>query len=113
MKMLDFNAIQQPTWPIKLRDEAKTIVNLSAPTVELFDRLAASTPALQEAAKTKDGATIRALYELLADLINNNEDGITVTAEELRDKYRLKLYDVIVFYAGYMDFVKEIQEAKN
>lgn len=61
MKMLDFNAIQQPTWPVKLKDDAQTVVNLSAPTVALVDRIAAAAPGLQEATKTKDGRTIRAV----------------------------------------------------
>lgn len=113
MKMLDFNALQKPTWPIKLRDDAQTIVNLSTPTVELVNRLIAATPDLQEVAKTKDGKTIRAVYELIADLMNCNEDGFTFTAEELRDKYKLTLLDVFKFTAGYLEFVKEIQEVKN
>jgi hypothetical protein len=113
MKMLDFNALQKPTWPVKLKDEAQTVVTLSAPTVELVDRLISATPELQEAAKTKDGRTIRAVYELIADLMNCNEDGFIFTAEELRDKYRLTLIDVFKFCAGYMTFVKEMQDAKN
>lgn len=113
MKMLDFNALQQPTWPVKLKDKAQTVVNLSAPTVELVDRLIAATPELQEAAKTKDGQTIRAVYELIADLMNCNDDGFTFTAEELRDKYQMTLLDVFRFTAGYMEFIKEMQDAKN
>lgn len=113
MKMLDFNAIQQPTWPLKLKDDAQTIVNLSAPTVELVDRLTAATPALKEAAQTKDGGTIRAVYELVADLLNCNDDGFTFTAEELRDKYKMTLLDVFRFVSGYMEFIKEMQDAKN
>lgn len=113
MKMLDFNALQKPTWPIKLKDEAQTVVNLSTPTVELVDRLIAATPELQEVAKTKDGKTIRAVYALIADLMNCNEDGFTFTAEELRDKYKMTLLDVFKFSAGYLEFVKEMQDAKN
>lgn len=113
MKMLDFNALQQPTWPIKLKDDAQTVVNLSVPTVELLDRLTAATPGLQEAAKTKDGATVRATYALIADLMNCNDDGYTFTAEELRDRYRMTLLDVFQFVAGYLEFMQELQNAKN
>lgn len=110
-KMLDFNAIQAPTWDIKLKDG--TAVRLSVPTVEFVDRLTAIAPEIEEAAKSKDGRTIKALYEFVADVMNNNEDGFTFTAEELRDKYRLSLYDVTIFFGGYFDFIKEIQDAKN
>lgn len=113
MKMLDFNAIQQPIWPVKLKDEAQTVVHLTTPTVDLVDRLVAATPELQEVAQKKDGRAARAVYELIADLMNCNDDGYTFTAEELRDKYRLTLLDVFRFAAGYMEFVKEMQDAKN
>jgi hypothetical protein len=113
MKMLDFNAIQQPTWPVKLKDDAQTVVNLLTPSVGLLDRLTAAVPELQEVAKTKDGRTVRAVYELIAEIISCNDDGFTFTAEELRDKYRLTLLDLFKFVAGYLEFVKEMQDAKN
>ena len=113
MKMLDFNAIQQPTWTIKLKDDAQTVVNILTPSVGLLDRLTAAVPELQEVAKTKDGRTVRAVYELIAEIISCNDDGFTFTAEELRDKYRMTLLDLFKFVAGYLEFVKEMQEAKN
>lgn len=113
MQMLDFNAIEQPTWPIKLKDEAQTVVHLSAPTVELYDRLIAAAPRMEEAAKNKDGRTILAIYELVADILNCNDDGFTFNAEELRDKYKMTLLDVFKFVAGYLQFMQEMQEAKN
>lgn len=113
MKALDFNAIEQPTWLVTLKDNDKTAVHLTAPTVDLVDRLVAMAPELQNVAEYKDGRTIRAVYALTADVMNCNDDGFTFTAEELRDKYRLSLLDVFKFVAGYLDFVKEIQDAKN
>lgn len=113
MKMLDFNALQKPTWPVKLKDDAQTIVNLSVPTVDLVNRLIAAAPELQDVAKNKDGDTIRAVYCLIADLMSCNEDGFSFTAEELRDKYKMTLLDVFHFAAGYMEFLKEMQDAKN
>lgn len=113
MQMLDFNAIQQPTWPVKLKDEEQTVVNISAPTVELLDRLQATTPELAEVAQTKDGRAIRKIYDLVADLMNCNDDGYTFTGEELLTKYRLSFLDVIRFTSGYLSFIKDINEAKN
>lgn len=113
MNMLDFNAIEQPTWPLKLKDKEQTVVNLSAPSVELFDRLVAITPGLDAAVKEKNGKTIRAVYELVAEVMNFNDDGFIFTADELRDKYRMTLLDVFKFVAGYMEFMREIQDAKN
>lgn len=113
MKALDFNALTQPTWQITLKDDAHTAVNLAAPTVDLVERLIAAEPELSEAAKTKDGRTIRAVYALTAEIMNCNDDGYTFTAEELRDKYRLTLLDVFRLHAGYMEFIQEMQNAKN
>lgn len=113
MKTLDFNAIEQPTWSVVLKDDGKTTVHLTAPTVELFDKLIAVAPELEAVAATKDGKTVRAVYTLVADVMNCNDDGFTFTAEELRDKYRLSLLDVFKLTAGYMEFIKEIQDAKN
>lgn len=111
MQMLDFNAIQQPTWPLKLKDG--TVVTLSVPTVDLLERLMAASGELDDIAKSKDGKEIRETYELIADLMNCNDDGFTFTAEELRDKYKMTLLDVFRFSAGYMEFISEIQNAKN
>lgn len=113
MQMLDFNALQQPSWPVKLKDDEQTVVHVSAPTVELYDRLIAATPELENVSKTKDGRTIRALYNLVADIMSINDDGYKFTGEELRDKYRLTLVDIIRFVGGYLNFQKEIQDAKN
>lgn len=113
MKMLDFNAIQQPTWQLKLKDDAQTVVNLSVPSVDLMDRLEASIPEFQEITKNKDGRAIRKLYDLVAEVFNCNDDGLTFTGEELRTKYRMSLLDLAKFELGYLDFIGEIKEAKN
>ncbi len=113
MQMLDFNAIQQPTWPIKLKDDAQTIVNIAAPTVELLERLQAAAPELAAVAQTKDGRAVRKIYNLVADLMNCNDDGFTFTGDELLTKYRLSFLDVIRFTSGYLNFIKDINDAKN
>ena len=113
MKALNFNTIQQPTWPVTLKDDDQTTVNLTAPSVELVDRLVAMAPELEEVAKTKDGRTIRACYELLAEVMSCNADGFKFTAEELRDKYKLTFVDLLILENGYMEFIAEIKNAKN
>lgn len=113
MQMLDFNALQTPTWPVKLRDKDQTEVNLNYPDVDLIDRLMAMAPELQRVTETKDGATIRAVYELMAELLSYNADGFKFTAEELRDRYKMRFLDMVMLVAGYMDFISEAQNAKN
>lgn len=113
MEMLDFNAIQQPTWPLKLKDDDQTVVHLSYPTLELVDRLTALSGELRGIAAKKDGKAIRATFGTVAEVMNHNEDGFTFTAEELRDKYRMTLLDLARFVSGYMDFLQEANNAKN
>lgn len=113
MQMFDVNAIQQPTLDIKLGDPDQTVVHLSYPTVELLDRLMAVAPEIEEVAKKKDGAVIRALYGVIADVMNCNNDGYTFTAEELRDKYRFSLLAVAKFITVYFEFIEQANNAKN
>lgn len=113
MQMFDVNAIQQPTWPMKLGDPEQTVVHLCYPTVELLDRLMAVAPEIEEIAKRKDGAVIRALYNVIADVMNCNDDGYTFTGEELRDKYRMSLLVIAKFVAGYFEFIEQANTAKN
>lgn len=112
-KMLDLNALDQPILEVKLRDEKHTIFRLSTPTVSLVERFSAAKGELAALLKSRDVAKIKALYELTAEVISNNADYITVTAEELRDKYRLTLGDIVTIFSAYLDFIKEINSAKN
>lgn len=113
MEMLDFNAIQQPTWPLKLKDDAQTIVHLSYPSLELVDRMTALGGELRKIAAKKDGKAIRASFEVVAEVMNYNEDGFTFTADELLTKYRMSLLDMARFVSGYMEFLQEANNAKN
>ena len=96
-----------------LRDEEQTKVELTAPSVELVDRLTAMVPELEEVAVTKDTKAIKACYRLIAEVMSCNEDGFTFTAEELRDRYNMRFIDLVLFAKGYFDFLGEIKNAKN
>jgi hypothetical protein len=113
MKTLDLNALEQPILEITLRDESKTKFRLTTPTTKLVERFLAAKAEVAEAVKTRKEEKIRALFELTAEFFSCNADFITVTAEELRDLYRLNLSDLVVVFAAYLDFIKEFNEAKN
>lgn len=112
-KMLDLNALDQPILEIKLKDEKRTIFRLTTPTVKLVERFMTVKDELGSVAKTRDVEQIKKLYDLTAELISCNADYITVTAEELRDKYRLTFGDLVVIFAAYLDFINEFNSAKN
>lgn len=112
-KTLDLNALDQPILEIKLRDENRTIFRLTAPTAKLVERFVAAKSELSSIASSRDAGKIKQIYELTAELISCNADYFTVTAEELRDKYRVGFGDLIVIFAAYLDFIKEFNNAKN
>ena len=68
---------------------------------------------MSEIAQSRDIEKIKKLFELTAELISCNAEYITVSAEELRDKYRLTFGDIVVIFAAYLDFIKEFNNAKN
>ena len=107
MQMFDFNAIQQPTWPVKLADDAQTVVHLSYPS------LTAMSASLQEVVNGNNSEIVKKAFGVVAEVMNCNADGLTFTAEELRDKYHMTLLGMARFTAGYLTFLKEANDAKN
>lgn len=113
MKKLDFNALEKPVLELTLKDEAKTVVRLTTPTEDLVERLTTAAAELKEVLSKGDGEAIKAIFALIAALMNCNLDGLVFTAEDLREKYGMKLYEATVFVKVYLDFIEEINSAKN
>lgn len=112
-KTFDFNALEQPTLEVTLKDDKHTKIRLTVPYEALFERFLAASKELDKLVKKPTGALIRACFELWADIFSCNADGITFTAESLRDEYGLKLEHLIIFQSVYFDFITDIQNAKN
>lgn len=113
MQMFDFNTIQQPTWPVKLADADQTVVHLSYPSLELADKLTAMSQSLKDVVNSNNSETVRKAFGVVAAVMSCNEDGLTFTAEELRDKYHMTLLGMARFTAGYLNFLQEANNAKN
>lgn len=113
VKKLDFNALETPVLEITLRDKEQTVVRITAPTEKNVERFMAMAGDIQALKNDNTGETIKAAFELIAELINCNLDELTVTADSLRDKYGLKLYDAIIFIKVYLEFLQELENAKN
>lgn len=112
-RVFDFNSLEQPVLEVTLKDEAKTTVRLTVPTEELFERFVGMSQEMEKLVKNPDGALIRAVYNLWAEIFSCNADGLAFTAESLRDTYNIKLAHLICFQPAYLDFIAEIQNAKN
>jgi hypothetical protein len=112
-KTLDFNKLQRPTLELVMSDDARTVINVTTPSEALLEKIQANIDELEAAAKRNDIEGIKRSYILAAEVISCNLEGVTVTAEELRDKYKLGIDHAILFFSAYLDFITEIQNAKN
>lgn len=112
-RRLDLNALEQPTLELTLLDEAKTTVHMTFPEVKLIERLQAVAPDLRAVQNSQDVSSINKLYQLAAELISNNEEGLQVTAEDLRGKYRVRFVHLVFIFNDYLDFIREINNEKN
>lgn len=113
MQMFDFNAIQKPVWPVKLADDAQTVVHLSYPSLDMVEKMMALSTELKDVVNKNNSETVRKSFEVVAAVMNCNEDGMTFTAEELRVKYHMTLLGMARFVAGYLSFMQEANNAKN
>lgn len=114
-KTLNFNTLKRPTLPLVMMDEAQTLIKVTSPSTALVEELQAVAPDLTEALNSadEDPAGIQAIYDLAARLMSHNLDGIPVTVDDLRNKYKLGLEELVFFYMAYVDFIEEIKTTKN
>lgn len=112
-KILDFNSYRRPELILVMKDEKGTALHITTPTEQLVEELRANLTELQRALTGQDEEASRTVYHLAAKLINCNLDGVTTTPEELAKKYSLNLEDMAIFFTAYMEFIEEIQNAKN
>ena len=110
-RRFSFNTFEQPTLEVELRG-GKTI-HLEIPTVAAVERLRDSIPALKKRITAENIGDLRRFYELLADLMSFNTEGIRFTAEGLERDYRITLDAMIPFFADYMAFIDEVRASKN
>lgn len=113
-RALDLNAIEQPTLDITMRDKDRTVFHLSVPSVEFVEELQALDPVIAKMKKGNNAVeSVKQLFGFFAKIFSHNEDGIQVTAEDLRDRYKLNLLHIFSIYGEYMAFIDEIKNAKN
>ena len=112
-KLLDFNTLVPPTLSLVMRDEAKTEIEVGIPTESLVEELQAVAPNMTRALASNESEAVPVIYDLAARLISCNQQGLQVTADDLRGKYKLNLEGLIFFYNAYIEFIGEITNAKN
>lgn len=112
-KILDLNTVARPVLTLIMQDESKTRFDVTTPTESLVEELRQIAPQLSASLQDPDKMDNRAPYDLAARLISCNAQGRRVTAEDLRDVFRMNLETLLIFYGAYTDFIDEITKAKN
>ena len=112
-KKLDFNSIEPLVLELTMKDDDRTCIRVSTPTEALVEELQQVAPKLNAAIKGKNEASTESIYDLAARLICCNLDDIKVTAEELRNKYRMNLENLLIFFGAYIAFINEVTHEKN
>lgn len=112
-KGLNFRNFIQPTLPITMNDAEETLFTVTAPTVELVERVDANKEDIVAVLRQGDLESTAELWKLTADLISCNKEQRAVTAEELKGKYGMSYQMLLAFFVAYVDFINEIKDAKN
>lgn len=114
-RTFDFNAVLQQTLETKLNDPEGTVLHVTTPPEGLIEQLAASQDEMSSlwAANGSNVEKVRAAYKLAASIISCNIEGITITPEELRDKYRVPPVALAAYVGVYMEFINDFHNAKN
>lgn len=111
-RVLDLNSAQQSLIELTLQDENRTHLSLDIPSEQLVNEMENLLPELQKI-KQGDRQSVDMIYDVAAKLISCNLDFVTVTAEELRGKYRMNLVSAINFFNAYFTAIEEIIKTKN
>lgn len=110
--VLDLNRSNDYTLELTLMDKDHTTLLVGLPTEAMEQELSCFSENLHKLAKG-DKESIELVYDLAARLISRNRNFITVTAEELRTKYRMDLESAILFFSAYLDFLSKVTNEKN
>ena len=96
-----------------MNDPEGTVFTLTAPTVELTERLKANQDEILATFRKGDTSSLEEIWRLAAGLINCNREGREVTVDELKGRYHLNYEMLFAFLTTYGEFVAEIETAKN
>ena len=112
-KVLDLNNYKVPVLEIVFADEAHTALHVIAPTEALVNEMENWVSDGLETLTTGDRTSVEAGYDMTARLLSCNREGITITAADLRGKYRVDIWTLIPILNAYGEFISEIKNEKN
>jgi hypothetical protein len=113
MNALNFNRYRPPVLPVEMRDDDRTVINVTLPTVELQEELRATAREMTALLTGGDEDQRVAIWDLAARLMSCNRNMRKITPEVLRKDFRLDEEDLVVFFRFYADFLNGTENAKN
>lgn len=108
--ILDLNLVEQPTLKLTLCDDDRTTVHVTVPDLDTVEEFRANETQMRGALTSGADASINASYGLFAQIISNNKEGLVISAEDLRGKYRINIYGLIAIGKAYNSFISEIEK---
>lgn len=112
-KVLDLNTLKVPVLELTFTDEARTTLHVNAPTEALVNEMENWVKDGLETLAAGDKTSVETAYDLIARLLSCNQEGLELTAEDLRGKYKVDLWLLIPLVKAYGEFISEIKNEKN
>lgn len=112
-RSLNFRSFAQPTLPINMNDAEETLFTVTAPTVELVERLEANQDEIIAVFQRGDRESLEEFWKLAADLISCNRERRQVTVSDLKGRYGMGYDMLLEFFVVYSEFLEDIKRAKN
>lgn len=111
--VVNFNRYRPPILKLEMLDDARTVLHVVPPTVDLQEELREKASDLYALLTGTDTDKREALFDLAARLMSRNRNMLAITPESIRTTYRLDEEDMVVFFEEYATFVRGIEQAKN
>ena len=109
---LNLNTAKRPVFTLTLMDDDETTLHVKVPEMELFKEIQAMASEL-DALNDGSPEAEDTIYDITSRILSCNREKLTVTADELRGKYRLGLEEVLLVYGSYTEFLTDIVQQKN
>lgn len=113
MSTVNFDRHRPPVLEVPLSDKDETVLQVTLPTLDLQEELRARAGDFYALLEGGDDEQREAVWDLAARLMSCNRNWRKITPEDLRKKYKLVEDDLVVFLRAYVDFVTNIENAKN
>jgi len=109
---LNLNTAKRPVFTLTLMDDAETTIHVKVPEMEMFKEIQGMSAELSALGDDSPEA-VDAIFDITSRILSCNRERLTLSAEDLRGKYRMGLEEVLLVFGSYMEFITDIVKEKN